>query len=52
LHLASQGSLGIADWVVEQVQTRKAQSKALADYQAQQTDAVANGKPRLGDRYE
>ena len=52
LHLASQGSLGIADWVVEQVQTRKTQSKALADYQAQQTDAVANGKPRLGDRYE
>ena len=52
LHLASQGSLGIADWVVEQVQTRKTQSKALADYQAQQTDAVTNGKPRLGDRYE
>ena len=31
LHLAAQGSLGIADWIVEQVQTRKTQSKALAD---------------------
>lgn len=51
LHLAAQGSLGIADWVVEQVQTRKTQSKALADYQAQ-APATAPTKQGLGERYE
>ena len=52
LHLASQGSLGIADWVVEQVQTRKTQSKALADYQAQTPTQTVGLKQGLGDRYE
>ncbi|MDG0979169.1 MAG: rod-binding protein [Halieaceae bacterium] len=51
LHLAAQGSLGIADWVVEQVQTRKTQSKALADYQAQ-APATATPKQGLGERHE
>jgi flagellar protein FlgJ len=51
LHLAAQGSLGIADWVVEQVQTRKTQSKALADYQAQ-APVTAPTKQGLGERYE
>jgi len=52
LHLASQGSLGIADWVVEQVQTRKTQSKALADYQAQSPTQTVGLKQGLGERYE
>ncbi|MGB0188074.1 MAG: rod-binding protein [Aequoribacter sp.] len=52
LHLATQGSLGIADWVVEQVQTRKTQSKALADYQAQSPTQTVGLKQGLGERYE
>jgi len=52
LHLATQGSLGIADWVVEQVQTRKTQSKALADYQAQSPTQTVGLKQGLGARYE
>lgn len=52
LHLAAQGSLGIADWVVEQVQTRKTQSKALADYQAQSPTQTVGLKQGLGERYE
>lgn len=52
LHLATQGSLGIADWVVEQVQTRKTQSKALADYQAQSPNQTVGLKQGLGERYE
>lgn len=52
LHLAAQGSLGIADWVVEQVQTRKTQSKALADYQAQSPTQTVGLKRGLGERYE
>lgn len=51
LHLAAQGSLGIADWVVEQVQTRKTQSKALANYEAQ-APATAIPKQGLGEHYE
>lgn len=52
LHLAAQGSLGIADWVVEQVQTRKTQSKALADYQAQSPTQTVGLKQGLGEGYE
>jgi len=52
LHLAAQGSLGIADWIVEQVQTRKTQSKALADYQAQTPLQTVDLKQSLGERYE
>lgn len=52
LHLATQGSLGIADWVVEQVQTRKTQSKALADYQAQSPTQTVGLKQGLGARHE
>lgn len=53
LHMASQGSFGIADWIVEQVKTKQQQTKAITDYELHQTpSAPTQQNTMLKDHYE
>ena len=53
LHMAAQGSLGIADWIVEQVTTKSQQTRAITDYELHQERPGSNQQSSvLKDHYE